>query len=270
MVEARRRRSAEERQRIMNEAVEAGTSIAEVARHHGMNANLLFRWLREAGHGRQARERSPDGVVIDMAKPLEFVSLGVFSRDDEAGSAVTLSVPKAPTPSPAVFSHPGLRAAPRLEERAGVIEMELPGGRAGSCRCLCERAGATPGAAGDEGGLVISFAPGTKVYLACRPMSMRKGFDGLSAEVASVLNQDPYSGHVFIFRSSRADYLKILHWDGSSLCPYAKRLETGRFVWPPIVEGAMTLTPAQMALLIEAIDWRRTVAHDPPPRPALI
>lgn len=93
-----------------------------------------------------------------------------------------------------------------------------------------------PSAAGDEGDIVISVASGTKVYLACRPVSMRKGFDGLAAEVANVLKQDPYSGHVFIFRSSRADYLKILHWDGSGLCLYAKRLETGRFVWPPIVE----------------------------------
>jgi transposase len=111
---------------------------------------------------------------------------------------------------------------------------------------------------------VISVSPGTRVYLACRPTNMRKGFDGLAAEVASVLQQDPYSGHVFIFRSKRADYLKILHWDGTGLCLFAKRLEAGRFVWPPIVDGAMTLTPGQVTLLIEAIDWRRTVAPVPP------
>lgn len=53
---------------------------------------------------------------------------------------------------------------------------------------------------------MIAVAPGTKVYLACRPTSMRKGFDGLAAEVASVLGKDPYSGQVFIFRSKRGHF----------------------------------------------------------------
>ena len=66
------------------------------------------------------------------------------------------------------------------------------------------------------------------------------------------------------------DYLKALYWDGSGLCLFAKRLEKGRFIWPPIVEGAMTLTPAQLALLIEAMDWRRTVAPPLPQQPLLV
>ena len=70
-------------------------------------------------------------------------------------------------------------------------------------------------------------APGTRVYLACRPYDMRRGFDGLSADVATVLRKDPYSVHLFIFRSKRGDYLKILHYDGSGLCLFAKRLEKG-------------------------------------------
>ena len=117
---------------------------------------------------------------------------------------------------------------------------------------------------------MIQVAPGTKVYLACQPVSMRYGFDGLSAKVASVLARDPFSGHLFLFRSKRGDYLKILYWDGSGLCLFAKRLERARFVWPPIVDGALVLTPAQLALLIEAIDWRRTVAPALPARPVAV
>ena len=60
---------------------------------------------------------------------------------------------------------------------------------------------------------MIQVAPGTKVYLATRPVSMRFGFDGLAGQVANVLQADPYSGHVFIFRSKCAEYLKILYWD---------------------------------------------------------
>ena len=77
---------------------------------------------------------------------------------------------------------------------------------------------------------MIQVAPGTKVYLAIRPVSMRYGFDGLAAQVANVLAADPYSGHVFIFRGKRGDYLKILYWDGSGMCLFAKRVERGGFV----------------------------------------
>ncbi len=117
---------------------------------------------------------------------------------------------------------------------------------------------------------MIQVAPGTKVCLACRPVSMRCGFDGLAAQVAQVLGADPFEGHPFLFRSKRADYLNCLYCDGTGLCLFAKRLESGKFVWPPIVDGAMMLTSAQLALLIEAIDWRRTVAPQPPRRPVSV
>jgi|SRR5882672_1387989 transposase len=117
---------------------------------------------------------------------------------------------------------------------------------------------------------MITVMPGTKVYLCCRPADMRRGFNGLAADVASVLRQDPYSGHLFLFRSRRADYLKILHWDGTGLCLFAKRLETGKFVWPPIVDGAMVLTAAQMSVLVAAMDWRRTVAPEQPRQPMVV
>jgi transposase len=117
---------------------------------------------------------------------------------------------------------------------------------------------------------MIQFAPTTRVYLSCRPVDLRKGLDGLAAQVANVLQADPFSGHLFIFRRKRGDYLKLVYWDGSGLCLFAKRLEKGRFVWPPIVDGRMRLTPAQMALLIEGIDWRRTVSVAEGTRPSAV
>ena len=117
---------------------------------------------------------------------------------------------------------------------------------------------------------MIQFAPTTRVYLACRPVDLRKGLDGLAAQVANVLQADPFCGHLFLFRGKRGDYLKLVYWDGSGLCLFAKRLERGRFVWPPIVDGRMRLTPAQMALLIEGIDWRRTVSVAGGTRPSAV
>jgi transposase len=61
--------------------------------------------------------------------------------------------------------------------------------------------------------------------------------------------------------------LKLLWWDGSGLCLFAKRLEKGRFVWPQVENGAITLTRAQLAMLIEGLDWRRAVAFNDLPTP---
>jgi transposase len=117
---------------------------------------------------------------------------------------------------------------------------------------------------------MISLAPGTKVYLASKPVSMRLGFDGLAALVRPLFLVEPYSGHVFLFRSKSGNYLKALCWDGTGLCLFAKRLERHRFVWPPLVDGGVVLSPAQFSLLLEAMDWRRTVAPERPRIPMQI
>lgn len=106
---------------------------------------------------------------------------------------------------------------------------------------------------------MIGPPPGTRVYLACGVTDMRRGFDSLSAQVESVLNLDPYGGAVFIFRGRRGDLLKALHWDGQGLVLYAKRLEKGHFVWPQAKEGTVSLTAAQLSMLVEGIDWRQPV-----------
>ena len=111
---------------------------------------------------------------------------------------------------------------------------------------------------------MIGLSPGTKVWLACGVTDMRKGFDGLAAVVQLALNEDPFSGQLFVFRGRRGDRVKILWWDGEGLCLFAKRLERGRFVWPRTAEGAVHLTQAQLSMLLEGIDWRRPVrTHTP-------
>ena len=66
---------------------------------------------------------------------------------------------------------------------------------------------------------------------------MRRGFDGLAAQVQTILQLDPYGGALFLFRGKRGDLIKGLMWDGQGLVLYAKRLERGRFVWPQAREG---------------------------------
>ncbi len=118
--------------------------------------------------------------------------------------------------------------------------------------------------------MAIAWQAGTKIYLALGATDMRKGFDGLSALVGQMLKQDPFSEHLFVFRSRRGDRLKALYWDGSGLCLYAKRLERGRFVWPRAEGGALRLTAAQLSMLVEGLDWRRAVTGEEDFRPTAV
>jgi transposase len=103
---------------------------------------------------------------------------------------------------------------------------------------------------------MIGLPSGTRVWLAAGVTDMRCGFDGLAARVQTQLAADPFNGHLFVFRGRRGDLIKVLWWDGQGLCLFAKRLERGRFVWPRAPGGAVALTPAQLSMLLEGIDWR--------------
>jgi transposase len=104
---------------------------------------------------------------------------------------------------------------------------------------------------------MIGLPPGAHVWLAAGATDMRNGFDGLAAIVKTALSEDPFSGHLFVFRGRQGDRVKILWWDGDGLCLFAKRLERGKFVWPRATSGTVSLSPAQLAMLVEGIDWRR-------------
>jgi transposase len=99
---------------------------------------------------------------------------------------------------------------------------------------------------------------GVKVHLALGNTDMRKGMDGLATMVQETLKKDPFTGHLFAFRGRKAKVVKILFWDGNGLCLFSKRLDRGHFVWPKLHEqgSTITLSPAQLAMLIEGIDWR--------------
>jgi transposase len=104
---------------------------------------------------------------------------------------------------------------------------------------------------------VIQLPAGTKIWIAAGVTDLRRGFDGLSAQVQTVLQEQPFSGHVFIFRGRRGDIIKCLWFDGDGFCLLAKRLERGRFIWPKADSGTVSLSRAQLSMLLEGIDWRR-------------
>ena len=103
---------------------------------------------------------------------------------------------------------------------------------------------------------MIALPANVRVWLATGHTDMRKGFSSLGMIVQETLKRDPHSGHLFVFRGRRGDLIKVLWWDGQGLCLFAKRLERGHFVWPSPADGRIVITPAQLAMLLEGIDWR--------------
>ena len=107
---------------------------------------------------------------------------------------------------------------------------------------------------------------GVKVHLAFGYTDMRKGMDGLAMLVQERAAQDPFSGHLFVFRGRKANLIKIVFWDGTGLCLFTKRLDQGVFIWPPKIGGArVALSSAQLSTLIEGIDWRSPERDGGPP-----
>lgn len=106
---------------------------------------------------------------------------------------------------------------------------------------------------------MISLPTGARIWIAAGITDLRRGFTGLSSFVQTILAEDPFAGQVFVFRGRRGDLIKLLWWDGDGLCLFAKRLEKGRFVWPQAESGTVSLTRAQLSMLLEGIDWRRPV-----------
>ena len=216
----RRHRSKQERRQIAEESLQPGASVAVLARRHGVNANQVFHWRKLLREGR-----------LDV------------------------------NPIPAQFMP--VRIAEVIEEKSGTgpstdRQHSDRSRRSAHSRRRFGRSHNAPYGSGATGP-VISLPSSTSIWIAAGVTDMRRGFSGLSAVAQTVLEQNPYSGHVFVFRGKRGDLVKVLWWDGDGLCLFAKRLERGRFVWPQADNGVVSLSRAQLAMLLEGIDWRRPI-----------
>jgi transposase len=107
---------------------------------------------------------------------------------------------------------------------------------------------------------VIGPTGAVRVMVATKPVDFRKGAEGLAALVREQMQADPFSGAVYVFRAKRADRVKLIFWDGTGVCLFAKRLEDGAFRWPNVQDSIMHLTAAQLSALLEGLDWRRVHA----------
>jgi len=114
---------------------------------------------------------------------------------------------------------------------------------------------------------VIGPTGAVRVMVATRPVDFRKGADGLAALVRETMGADPFSGAVYVFRAKRADRVKLVFWDGTGVCLFAKRLEDGEFRWPKVHDSVLRLSAAQLSALLEGLDWRRVHESRPSAAP---
>jgi transposase len=106
---------------------------------------------------------------------------------------------------------------------------------------------------------MLSLPPTVRVYLAAGVTDMRKAIDGLAALTRNVLDQDPTSGHLFVFCNRRRDRIKILYWEGSGFWLLHKRLEKGTFAWPSATSSGVDrieMTSAELSALLGGLDLR--------------
>lgn len=104
----------------------------------------------------------------------------------------------------------------------------------------------------------------TRVYLSKNPEDMRASYDTLFRKVKEVFNEDPLSGHLFVFMNRRRSSCKCLYYDGTGLVIVAKRLEKGLFSKiNPFYQGTIKLTQAEFALFFEGADLRKRFVESP-------
>ena len=118
--------------------------------------------------------------------------------------------------------------------------------------------------------MLLTLPPSLRIYAAVGPTDLRKGFDGLAALATSVVGADPVSGHLFLFLNRKRTQVRVLFWDGTGFCIFAKRLAQGTFQLPAISADARSLEIDHdtLRLILAGVDlgsarWRKRFRHAP-------
>ena len=106
---------------------------------------------------------------------------------------------------------------------------------------------------------MLSLPASVRIWVATRPTDLRKSFDTLAEVVRQQFQLDPLSGQLFVFTNKRADRIKLLYWDEDGFVIVYKRLEEGTFRWPAVAAGqpSVALSAAELAMLLDGIDWQK-------------
>ena len=106
---------------------------------------------------------------------------------------------------------------------------------------------------------MFNLSPTVRIFVCTKPTDMRRSFNGLFALVQDLVNEDPFAGHLFLFRSRQCDFIKIFWFDQDGFAIFAKKLEVGKFRFPEVrfVDGKyepIEIKRADLMMLLEGID----------------
>ena len=102
--------------------------------------------------------------------------------------------------------------------------------------------------------MLVALTAATRIFVAVAPVDLRRGFDGLSAQVETVLQQQVVEGGLFVFTNRRRNRLRLLWFDGTGLWQATKRLEGGTLHWPAGECAAVRFRPEQLSALISGLE----------------
>ena len=108
---------------------------------------------------------------------------------------------------------------------------------------------------------MLNLLPGGRILIAVEPVDGRKGIDSLAGVVRTALQGNPLSGDLFVFKTRRADKIKILAWMGDGFALYLRRLEKGTFAFPAAATPELAITTTQLAMILGGIEWTQTRAR---------
>jgi len=101
---------------------------------------------------------------------------------------------------------------------------------------------------------MLNLPPSVRIFVATQPVDLRKAIDGLAALVVDILDQSPYTGHLFVFYGRPRDRVKLLVWDRSGFWLFYKRLEKSRFLFPKADSASCEMDSTELTLLLDGLD----------------
>src|SRR5579875_731194 len=233
--EQRRHFTAEERENWVLRFRSSGLTQPQFAREHDLKLGTLQRWLY--GRGAHAAPMGKPSASGDHSHRIGRKAVVIRRKPARAEPNVSGSQAAA-----ARFGVGGMGGRGRVAERGDSAFRRR--GR-GSVDRSCAGGGASS---------MLSLSPATRIFIALEPVDRRAGFNRLYAHVQSRLNQDPLSGHLFVFTNRLRNRIKILYFDGSGLWVCAKRLERGSFGWPSGEEPVRSLRPEELEVLLHGLE----------------
>src|SRR5579875_2172013 len=229
--EQRRHFTAEERENWVLRFRSSGLTQPQFAREHDLKLGTLQRWLY--GRGAHAAPMGKPSASGDHSHRIGRKAV-VIRRKPRRAPSPTFQEVKLPPLDSASAGRVAERGDSAFRRRGrGSVDRSCAGGGASS---------------------MLSLSPATRIFIALEPVDRRAGFNRLYAHVQSRLNQDPLSGHLFVFTNRLRNRIKILYFDGSGLWVCAKRLERGSFGWPSGEEPVRSLRPEELEVLLHGLE----------------